>query len=53
MSQSRKDGGLGLGTTGTTALFLSAILVLVVFLTLTRVDRTEVTTLEEDEELAA
>jgi uncharacterized membrane-anchored protein len=53
MSQSRKHGGLGLGTTGTSALFLTAILVLVVFLTLTRVDRTEVVPGEEDEELAA
>jgi uncharacterized membrane-anchored protein len=53
MSQAKKDGGLGLGTTGTSALFLTAILVLVVFLTLTRVDRTEVVRAEEEEELAA
>jgi uncharacterized membrane-anchored protein len=53
MSQAKKDGGLGLGTTGTSALFLTAILVLVVFLTLTRVDRTEAVPAEDEEELAA
>jgi uncharacterized membrane-anchored protein len=38
-SQSRADGGLGLGTTGTSLLFLTAILGLVVFLTLTKTDQ--------------
>ena len=38
LSQARKDGGLGLGTTGTTALFLSAIVALVVYLSVTRTD---------------
>jgi uncharacterized membrane-anchored protein len=33
LSQPRHDGGLGLGTTGTSALFLAAILVLVIFTT--------------------
>jgi uncharacterized membrane-anchored protein len=42
MSHKPKHGGLGLGTTGTSALFLAAILVLVGYLTATRVDRTEV-----------
>jgi len=37
-SQARADGGLGLGTTTTSALFLIAILGLVVYLTLTRKD---------------
>jgi len=37
-SQARTDGGLGLGTTTTSALFLIAILGLVVYLTLTRKD---------------
>jgi len=37
-SQARTDGGLGLGTTITSALFLIAILGLVVYLTLTRKD---------------
>ena len=38
MSQARVDGGLGLGTTVTSAIFLSTILALVVYLTRTRVD---------------
>jgi uncharacterized membrane-anchored protein len=41
MSQARKDGALGLGTTGTSVIFLSAILALVVFLTVTRRDVTD------------
>lgn len=41
MSQARKDGALGLGTTATSVIFLSAILALVVFLTVTRRDVTE------------
>jgi uncharacterized membrane-anchored protein len=41
MSQnSHKYGGLGLGTTGTSYIFLGCILTLVVFLTLTRKDQT-------------
>jgi uncharacterized membrane-anchored protein len=43
MSQhSKKYGGLGLGTTGTSYIFLSCILALVVFLSITRRDVTEV-----------
>jgi uncharacterized membrane-anchored protein len=42
LSQARKDGGLGLGTTVTSAIFLSTILVVVVYLALTRKDATEV-----------
>jgi uncharacterized membrane-anchored protein len=42
LSQSRSDGGLGLGTTVTTALFLTAILVVVAYLSITRTDATEV-----------
>jgi hypothetical protein len=41
LSQARADGGLGLGTTATSAIFLSAILVVVAYLTLTRKDATE------------
>jgi uncharacterized membrane-anchored protein len=41
-SQPAHDGGLGWGTTGTSLVFLSAIVVLVGYLTLTRVDRTEI-----------
>jgi uncharacterized membrane-anchored protein len=40
LSQTRHDGGLGLGTTGTSALFLATILGLVIYLTVTRNDRT-------------
>jgi uncharacterized membrane-anchored protein len=40
LSQSSKDGGLGLGTTGTSYLFLGCILALVIFLTITRRDQT-------------
>ena len=41
MSQAHKDGGLGLGTTGTSVIFLTVILALVVFLSVTKVDRIE------------
>jgi uncharacterized membrane-anchored protein len=40
LSQAPADGGLGLGTVGTSALFLVTILVLVVYLTITRRDAT-------------
>ncbi|MET9218175.1 hypothetical protein ABZX65_05215 [Streptomyces sp. NPDC003300] len=39
LSQPRADGGLGLGTVGTSALFLATILALVVYLTRTRKDQ--------------
>jgi uncharacterized membrane-anchored protein len=39
MSQPAHAGGLGLGTTGTSAIFLSAILGLVVYLTVTKTDQ--------------
>jgi uncharacterized membrane-anchored protein len=38
LSQHRADGGLGLGTVGTSVLFLTTILALVVYLTMTRKD---------------
>jgi len=38
LSQSKKDGGIGLGTTTTSAIFLSIILALVVYLTRSRKD---------------
>jgi hypothetical protein len=38
MSQTPQDGGLGLGTTGTSLIFLGTIPALVTFLTLTRRD---------------
>ena len=40
MSQPTADGGLGLGTTGTSFIFLAAILGLVIFLTVTKKDQT-------------
>jgi len=42
LSQPRSDGGLGLGTTLTSAIFLIAIVALVGYLTITRTDATEV-----------
>src|SRR3954471_20681180 len=41
LSQPRADGGLGFGTTVTSALFLGAIVMVVVFLSITRKDVTE------------
>ena len=45
MSQPKADGGLGLGTTVTSFIFLATILALVIYLTVTKVDLEEV---EED-----
>ena len=42
LSQSKASGGLGLGTTVTSILFLSAILAVVTYLSITRTDATEV-----------
>jgi len=42
LSQSRQDGGIGLGTVGTTAVFVATITALVTWLSLTRRDATEV-----------
>ena len=44
---SHKYGGLGLGTTGTSYIFLGCIFVLVTFLTITRRDQTERVRLQE------
>lgn len=38
LSQSQDNGGLGLGTTGTSAIFILAILLLVIFLSITKRD---------------
>jgi len=43
LSQNHSEGGLGLGTVGTSALFLITILALVVYLSVTRRDRIEAT----------
>jgi uncharacterized membrane-anchored protein len=42
LASTRSDGGLGLGTLGTSVLFLGTILLVVVYLTVTDKDRTEV-----------
>ncbi len=42
LSQARADGGLGLGTVGTSAIFLGAILALVIYLSRTKRDATTV-----------
>src|ERR1700710_74291 len=41
LASSRADGGLGLGTLGTSVVFLGTILAVVIYLTLTARDRTE------------
>jgi len=48
MSQPTAAGGLGLGTTGTSLIFLTAIAALVAYLTLTRVDQTPPEVVEAD-----
>jgi uncharacterized membrane-anchored protein len=45
-SQARADGGLGLGTTVTSAIFLGTILAVVIYLTVTKKDRIEKDTVE-------
>ena len=45
LSQAQTDGGLGLGTTTTSLIFLGAILVLVIYLTLTKKDEIDSTTI--------
>lgn len=44
LSQARHDGGMGLGTTLTSAVFLSVIVALVAYLTVTKVDRIDYAT---------
>jgi uncharacterized membrane-anchored protein len=48
MSQPKTAGGVGLGTTGTSAIFLTTILGLVAFLTLTKMDVTSAEGVEEE-----
>jgi uncharacterized membrane-anchored protein len=48
LASPRADGGLGLGTMGTSVIFLAAILVTVVYLTKTRKDQTEPNHHEEE-----
>ena len=47
LSQTKADGGLGLGTTATSAIFLTAILGLVIYLTVTKKDEIRVAALGE------
>ncbi len=49
LSQSPDDGGLGLGTTVTSFIFLGTILTLVIYLTLTRTDEISTTQTPEDQ----
>jgi uncharacterized membrane-anchored protein len=51
LSQAKADGGLGLGTTATSAIFLVTILALVVYLTLTKKDEIPVEPAETPEEI--
>jgi uncharacterized membrane-anchored protein len=48
LSQAKSDGGLGLGTTVTSALFLAAILALVIYLAITKKDETPVELVQGD-----
>ena len=47
LSQAHSDGGIGLGTTVTSFIFLGAILAMVVYLTLTRKDETPAELVQE------
>ena len=49
LGSSKDEGGLGLGTLGTSVLFLGTILAVVVYLTKSKVDRTELVHLELDD----
>ncbi len=48
LSQAQTNGGLGLGTTVTSFIFLGAILLLVIFLTVTKKDQTPPALVEAD-----
>jgi uncharacterized membrane-anchored protein len=49
MSQSKADGGLGLGTTVTSLIFLGTILALVVYLAVSKVDETPTELIERED----
>jgi uncharacterized membrane-anchored protein len=49
LASPRADGGLGLGTLGTSVVFLGTILLVVIYLSLTDKDRTEKVRVENDE----
>lgn len=50
LSQPKVNGGLGLGTTSTSVIFLVAILAIIVFLAITKIDRLNNTETEETNE---
>jgi uncharacterized membrane-anchored protein len=50
MAQPHHDGGLGLGTTGTSVIFLGTILLLVVYLAISKVDQTERTRTDDPDD---
>ncbi|MGZ4441901.1 MAG: COG4705 family protein [Nocardioidaceae bacterium] len=49
LGSSKADGGIGLGTFGTSIVFLGTILAVVIYLTITKKDRTELTHPSEDD----
>jgi uncharacterized membrane-anchored protein len=49
MSQAKADGGLAIGTTWTSVIFLVTILALVIYLTVTRVDETPFERMKKDD----
>jgi uncharacterized membrane-anchored protein len=51
LASPKSEGGLGLGTLGTSVLFLGAILAVVVFLSITGVDRTEAAQISDVDEV--
>src|SRR4051812_8925190 len=53
LASPRSDGGLGLGTLGTSVLFLGTILVVVIYLTITDKDRTEAVEQHQQRSLAS
>jgi uncharacterized membrane-anchored protein len=53
MSQAKADGGLALGTTVTSIIFLGTILALVIFLTITRRDQTPAELIAAEEEASS
>jgi len=53
LASPRSEGGLGLGTLGTSVLFLGTILVVVIYLTITDKDRTEAVEQHQQRSLAS
>jgi Uncharacterized membrane-anchored protein conserved in bacteria len=51
LSQPRDEGGLNLGTVGTSALFLVTILIVVIYLSLTKIDKSSLPEIEMDADI--